>query len=261
MEHVVIGLIDERSDPAAIGWAIERATARDVRISLVTALDSTASNPVSQRDFLAATADRIRDAVPGTAVDVALADTRLLAALIEQSESADLMVVGFHPEPALRDGSVPSVPISLAARSQSPTVLVPDDRGPQDGPVVVGVETAEPSAAVTFAGREAVSAGRDLRIVHTWESWKALDARTEHKEHGEVLRATAERLHAEFPDIHLDVVLEEAVAHDGAIGNSRDARLVVLGTHGIGLESGVVLGAIHQEMMIRGRIPLCIVSL
>jgi hypothetical protein len=37
--------------------------------------------------------------------------------------------------------------------------------------------------------------------------------------------------------------------------------LVVLGTHRLGRKTGVVLGAIHQEVMIHGGVPLCTVPL
>jgi nucleotide-binding universal stress UspA family protein len=258
MDHLVIGLIAEGSDRIAVDWGIARAQTRPTRIRLISGLDSTASNPTAAKAFLADTAKRIQDAAPGTEVETVLADRAMLAELIEQSSGADLVVVPSHPDPAIRDGRSPSLPISLAARADCPVVIVPDDWQPSDGPVVIGVEAGgEQSAAVDFAAREAGESGRELRLVHSWESWKTLDARADQVIHGDVLKVTAEHLRSAFPALRLRAVLEEATAHDGVIANSRDAHLIVLGTHRIGRETGVVLGVIHQEVMIRGGVPLC----
>lgn len=261
MEDVVVGLIEEGSDRFAVDWGIERARTLPAHLRLVTPLDPNASNPEAQKRFLAETADRIRQLAPGTEVETELADGAILHRLLELSESADLVVVASHPDPVIRDGHVPSLPVSLAARARCPVVVVPDDLQMQDGPIVVGVEGADPSAAVDFAAREAVRTGAVLRLVHTWESWKTLDARAEHIAAGDVLKSTAERVRAGYPTIRLEAALEEVVAHEGVIAHSRDARLIVLGTHGLGRETGVVLGAIHLEVMIRGGVPLCSVPL
>lgn len=262
MEQVVLGVDDETTARAAVMWIMERAQRGDLRLRLVAELDDGGSNPGWAKQTLADAVRSIEDAAVGIEVDFVIADRPLLHELLEHGETADLLVVGSHPDPAIRDGQTPSLPISLAARAQCPVVIVPDDWTTQNGPVVVGVESGGDGHAVAaFAAREAVAAHRELRVVHTWESWKTLDSRAEHIEHGEVVRATAEQLHAEFPNLRLAVVLKEAVAHDGIIANSRDAGLIVLGTHGIGRETGVVLGTIHQEVMIRGSIPLITVPL
>jgi nucleotide-binding universal stress UspA family protein len=260
MEDIVIGVDDEATARTAVMWIINRAQRGPVRLRLVAELDDGGSNPGTAKQTLTRAVQNISSAAPGSEVDYVLADRPLLHELLERSESADMLVVGSHPDPDIRDGHLPSLPVSLAARSHCPVVIVPEDWSAQDGPVVLGVEAGgERSAAVDVAAREAIASGSELRLVHTWESWQTLDTRTEHIQHGEVVRATAERIHADFPAVHLSVVLEEAIAHEGVIANSRDASLIVLGTHGIGRETGVVLGAIHQEVMISGRVALCTV--
>jgi nucleotide-binding universal stress UspA family protein len=260
MEHVVIGLIDERSDRFGIDWAIARARTTPTHVRLVTSLDPNGSNPEGQKRFLFEASEQVRREAPGTEVETQLADAPTLHQLLELSESADLVVVASRPDPVIRDGRVPYLPVSLAARSRCPVVIVPDDVQPQEGPIVVGVQHPEPSAAVAFAAQEAMRTGRMLRLVHTWKT-TSLDPRADHVRAGEVLRATAERVRAEHRGIRMEVALEELSAHDGVISRSRDASLVVLGTHGIGRETGVVLGVIHLEVMIRGGVPLCVVPL
>lgn len=261
MEHVVIGLDDEVSD-RGIDWVIRRATVMAVQLRLVMALDVDGSDPAATTDVLAATARRVQLGAPGTLVETVVTHRPLLHELIEQSGSAELLVVGSHPDPGIREVRSASFPVSLGARSQCPLVIVPDDWTPLGGPVVVGVD-GEPSTleAATFAATEAASAGRGLRIVHTWEAWKALDRRTDRAFHAGAIMDVAHSIRTEFPSVPLSGELAEAVAHDGVISNSRDAHLIVLGTHRLGRETGLVLGAIHQEVMIRGRIPLAVVPL
>ena len=98
-------------------------------------------------------------------------------------------------------------------------------------------------------------------IVHTWEPWATPNARAEQFVHEGIIESAVNRIRADFPSLSVRGVLKEAVAHDGIIANAGDAHLIVLGTYRLGRESGVVLGAIHQELMIHGRVALCIVPL
>jgi nucleotide-binding universal stress UspA family protein len=257
-----VGLDDEDLAGASVGWVIERARSKPVRIRLVIALDALASNPQASQDMLGSAASRIDDAVPGTAVDTDLVDGAILHELLERSEAADLLVIGSHPDPGIRESRTESFPVSLAARSRCAVVIVPDDWSTRDGPIVVGVD-AEGSSdeAALFAAREAVEADRELEIVHTWEPWAAPRTRTVQVEHGLILKETVERVRAAFPSARVRGVLREGEAHEGIIASARTASLVVLGTHGLGKETGVVLGVIHQEIMILGGVPLCIVPL
>jgi len=262
MENVVVGLEDDAAGDTAVGWVIERARSKPLRIRLVTALGWSGTDPQAPHETLAAAALRIQDAVPQSTVETVLADGPRLQELIEQSSDADLLVIGSRPDAGIRESRTESFPVSLAARSHCVVVVVPKDWEPRDGAVVVGIDDAGASdEAALFAAREAVEADRELVMVHTWEPWAAADTRAAQIEHEGVLDATIDRIREAFPAVRARGVLTEAVAHGGVLANSRDAHLVVLGTYRIGRESGVVLGTIHQEVMIRGGVALCIVPL
>ena len=262
MEHVVIGLNDEVTARAGVTWAIERARTKTLHLLLVAELDTAGSNPGKAKQRLTKASLQIKALVPSAAVEFLLADRPLLPELLERSETADLIVVGSHADPGIREIRTPSFPVSLGARAKCPVVIVPYDWEVRSGPIVVGVEAEGASdAAVAAAAREAIESGRELRIVHTWEPWMTLATRSEQLAHDGIIAQVTQRVRIEFPAARIVTVLAEAVAHEGIIANSRDANLIVLGSHGIGRESGVVLGAIHQEVMIRGSIPLCVVPL
>ena len=262
MEQVVIGITDDQPGSTAIEWAIERVRSRPIHFRLVCAVDVSASSLDPLKTLLAETAHRIQLVAPETQVDTALIDRPLLHELLDRSEAADLLVIGSHPDPGIREGRTPSFPVSLAARSQCPVVVVPDDWQPRGGPIVVGVDAVDGwREAGVFAAQEAAAAGRDLVIVHTWEPWGLQNTRATQFEHESMLEGIVAQARAQFPSVSVQGVLHEAVAHEGVIASSQNASLIVLGTHRLGRESGLVLGAIHQEIMIRGGTPLCIVPL
>jgi nucleotide-binding universal stress UspA family protein len=262
MEHVVVGLEDDAASRVAVEWVIERARVTPLHVKLVTATGWASTDQQAPGAMLAGVAHRFEEAVPHTTVETELADGPKLHELIEESADADLVIIGSHPDPRIRDSRTESFPVSLAARSHCPVVVVPDDWQPTDGAIVVGIDDARRSQeAVLFAAREAIESGRELQILHAWEPWAMPDTRASQIEHQGVLDETVERVRAAFPTARVGGALAEGVAHDGIIANSRNATLLVLGTYRLGRASGVVLGKIHQEVMLRGTVPLCIVPL
>lgn len=262
MENVVLGFEDDAVSRSAIDWVIERARSKPLNIRLVTALGWNVADEQAPGVMLAGVSHRIQDAAPQSTVETVLADGPKLHELIEESVDADLLVIGSHPDPRIRESRTESFPVSLAARSHCAVVVVPDDWEGKDGAIVVGIDTGGTSdGAAMFAAREAVETGRELEILHTWEPWSAPNTRATQIEHQGILDDTVERVRAAYPTVRVGGALAEGVAHEGIIANSRNASLVVLGTYRLGRESGVVLGAIHQEVMLRGVVPLCIVPL
>ena len=262
MDNVVVGLEDDPAGQIAVEWVIERARSTPLRIRLVAVLDALASNPLAGQDLLGSAARRIQQQAPESVVETMLADRPRFNEFIDQSRSADLMVIGTEPDPRIQESRVESFPVSLAARSDYPVVVVPTDWKGRGGAIVVGVESeADSDEAALFAAREAVTSGRELVIVHTWEPWAARRTRSAHILHAAILEGTVGRVRTAFPAVQARGVLVEAVAHEGIIANSLGASLIVLGTHRLGKATGVVLGRIHKEVMQRGGVPLCSVPL
>ncbi len=261
MEQVVVGVEDDVASDAAIGWVIERARSKPLHIRLITAVGWTAVDRQAPGELLAGVSHRIQEAAPGSTIELEVADGPKLHELIEQSIDSDLVVIGAHPDVRIRESRTESFPVSLAARSSCPVVVIPDDWERTDGAIVVGIDAGGSGEAAVFAAREALQTGRSLQILHTWEPWAAPDTRAAQLEHQAILDDTIERVRAVYPAVHVSGELAEGVAHDGTIANSRSASLLVLGTYRLGRESGVVLGTIHQEVMLRGVVPLCIVPL
>lgn len=262
MENITVGLDDEDASQTAVDWVVDRARASRVRVRLVTAFDMLASNPMAAQQLLALTGRRILTAAPGTIVETVLADRSIMEELVEQSASADLLVIGSHPHHRIRSALTGSFPVGLAARSHCAIVIIPDDWTPQNGAIAVGVAADHSSdAAALFAAKEAVDQNRELEVIHAWEPWKAPRTRRMHVEHAGVLVSAIDRITAAFPTVRVRGVLVEADASDGIVTSTRTAHLVVLGTHRLGAVTGLLLGSTGQRVMHRAGVALCIVPL
>jgi nucleotide-binding universal stress UspA family protein len=262
MENITVGLDDEDASQTAVDWVIDRARSKPVRIRLVTAFDMLASNPMAAQQQLARTRRRILDAVSAVVVETVLADRSIMEELIEQSASADLLVIGSHPHHRIRSALTGSFPVGLAARSRCAIVIVPDDWTGQDGAIVVGVAADHSSdAAAMFAAREAVDQNRELEVLHAWEPWKSPRVGRAKIERARILEAAIDRVREAFPAVRARGILVEADPSDAVVRGSRAAHLVVLGTHRLGAVTGLLLGATGQHVMHRAGVALCIVPL
>ena len=262
MENITVGLDDEDASQTAVDWVIDRARTKRLRVRLVTAFDMLASNPMAAQQLLALTRRRILDAASGTVVETVLADRSIMEELIEQSASADLLVIGSHPHHRIRSALTGSFPVGLAARSHCAIVIIPDDWTDQNGAIVVGVAADHSSdAAAMFAAAEAVEQNRVLEVVHAWEPWKApWTGRTKIDRAG-ILEAAIDRITAVHPSVQARGILVEADPSDGIVTSTRTAHLVVLGTHRLGAVTGLLLGSTGQRVMHRAGVALCIVPL
>lgn len=259
MENITVGLDDEDSIQTAVEWVIDRARTKRIRVRLVTAFDILASNP---QQLLALTARRILGAATGTIVETVLSVRSIMEELIEQSASADLLVIGSHPHQRLRTALTGSFPVGLAARSHCAVVIVPDDWTARNGAIVVGVAADHSSdAAAMFAAREAVEQNRELEIVHSWEPWIAPHTQRAKFERAGILESAVDRVRAEYPGVRARGVLVEADPSHGIVVSTRKAHLVVLGTHRIGAVTGLLLGATGLRVMQHAGVALCVVPL
>ncbi len=270
MERIVVGIDAEPASSLAVDWVIRRARHAPVAVTLVTAFDSLADDPMVVRDRLISLADRIRTADPEGQVDIELANASIHRALEERSESANLLVIGSHRTRPIRSALAGAVPSLIAAQAHCPTVIVPDDWKPQDGEIVVGVGTdATSDPALIFGALEAQRRSSALRLVHAWHiapgtaiaagALLAPPIEGEHEAHREVLHSAGLRLRAGYPDARIAEHLVQDRTADGLLAESRKAELIVIGTHHHEPAAGLLLGATGAQLLRRSQVPVCIV--
>lgn len=271
MERIIVGIDTEAASQVAVDWVIRRAHQRPVTIRLVKAFDMLIDEPLRDEDLLASTKRRIEEAVPGASVATVLIDGSIMEALVGQSASADLAVLGYHRRHPLLSTLSGALPGRFAARSHCATVIVPEDWDARDGSIVLGIGDDEMADTATeFALREAQHPRRDLDIIHAWQlptpSWDAVGALIAsaddlHDAHRDILAGVATRAREAHPGLEIRDTLAEGPAATALLLAARDAELIVLGTHRRGPLSGLLLGSTAVDLLPRSAVPVCIVPL
>ena len=136
-KHLIVGIDGSPESEAAMGWALEEATRRDLEVELVYALAvpvvSDAYGMVMTRpdiDELTDYSQKLLDAAlasaqsvaPHLAVSARLASGPPAAVLIEASKHAEGLVVGTRGLGAISGKLLGSVSVRLAGKSVSPGV-------------------------------------------------------------------------------------------------------------------------------------------
>jgi nucleotide-binding universal stress UspA family protein len=279
---VVAGVDGSQPALRAVRWAAREAQRRRVPLLIVRAFAALVpqltgrvivSGPVMRDalrelagEQLAAAATAAADEAPGLVIEQHIAADDPVPHLVEQSRSAQLVVIGDRGHGGVHGLLAGSVAVGLAARGACPVVVV---RGTDrtEGAVVVGVDGSPVSeAALEFAFEAAALRQAPLRAVHVWSD-TFLDPRmtlvapwdTVEQEHQVLL---AERL-AGWAEKYPDVAVQRAVERDHParvlVEESARAQLLVVGSHGRGNVAGRLLGSVSHAAVHRADCPVAIV--
>jgi nucleotide-binding universal stress UspA family protein len=270
-ERIAVGVDSEAPSLVGAKWAAHRAAARGSSIELITAIDGLANDPLDVADRLAAVKAVVLEIAPDIDVTTLEVEGSIRNVLLQRSQLADLLVLGFHRSRPIRSALAGSVSLGVSAESGCPTVVVPDDwdeGAARDSAVVVGLEADGSSdAAIEFAANE-VGDGRDLHLVHAWRlplaSVDALEALVVERPqdiawHREVLSQAGDRVREDFPEVVVREQLTESFPARALVEAARHASLVVVGTHGRGQLGTLVLGSTARDVMYNSTTPVCVV--
>lgn len=226
---IVVGIDGSAAATEAACWAAREAAVRGVPLRLVTALnDGDGADQQLERQY-AETCLREASAAVGRVEDTVSIDTAILggnasAALIEQSRTADMVVVGSVGIGRIARAVLGSTASDVAVGSQCPVAVI-RHRGTSDGPaltwIAVGVGARTDDAVIETAAREARLRGAALLAVGVWDSdfgdtpYDELDRRmTEWQQR--------------FPELHLYTVATRADLDGYLAEHPDDAGLAVL---------------------------------
>jgi nucleotide-binding universal stress UspA family protein len=211
--------------------------------------------------------------------EAALADGGGASALVEQSHTASLVVVGSRGVGGFHLLSIGSVASQVAMHAYGPVIVVrppvavdaPPGEVVRGGPVVVGIDGSEPSAeALRFAADEADSRGTALVALYAW--WllprRNLGPVTPSHYDPDQAREEAERMLAEavsgWSQQYPDLRIERRTCHDinpaaALIDVSRTAGLVVVGCRGRGGFASLLLGSVGRSLVDHADCPVAVV--
>ncbi|WP_030684401.1 universal stress protein [Streptomyces sp. NRRL B-1347] len=129
-------------------------------------------------------------------------------------------------------------------------------------PVMVGVDASQESrAAAVWAAREAERRGVPLRLLHVW-AWSPPGAPGNASRPllaGRVLREAEAHVRAVCPGVPLVAEQAEGPASRALLGAAGEADVLVLGSRGLSVLTGFVLGSVAQAVVARAACPVVLI--
>lgn len=282
---IVVGVDGSAASNVAVSWAARDAALRHVRLTLVHVVNPmVAAWPqvplpggvaVWQEnegrkileDALKVAEEAVEDGRP---VDIGreIMFAPAVPTLVDLSREAEMMVVGSEGRGAVARGLLGSVSSSMVRRAHCPVAVIHDEDPlmdhPEQAPVLVGIDGSPVSELATaIAFDEASRRGVGLTALHTWSDVEVfelpgldLPAVISAAE-----RSLAERLagwQERYPDVTVRrLVVADRPAHQ-LIDQSESHQLVVVGSHGRGGFTGMLLGSVSNAVLHSVRMPVIV---
>ena len=263
---VVVGVDGSDSALGAARWAADFAGRHALPLVLVHASPRLDWSSGDAAGVLGSAETAVRSEHPELEMRTAEAEGSVAAVLAEASQTARLLAVGTG-----------SHAIRIVHRAQCPVVVWRAPVAKRTGkplPVVVGVDesdasTRAPAEAFDIAAR----LHAPLTIAHMWEigaavgmgdlggqgnmDWQLLDhLQSRQRQQMDELVAPFAR---EYRNAHVTKVFQDLSPAKGLTDLSREAQLVVVGSHGRGRLADAILGSVSQNLIHHAECPVLVV--
>jgi len=211
---------------------------------------------------------------PGLEITTAAREWSPVTALTQESQHAELVVLGSRGLGGFTGLLVGSTAVSVVAHAHCPIVVVrgrtPHDPPPATGPVLVGADGSPDSdAALAFACEEARLRGTGLVAVHTWSDVLADGMLRPHPlEENPAEIAVAERAklaeqvvgwQLKYPDLAIEFEVTRGRPVRTLLERGEHAQLIVVGSRGRGGFTGMLLGSTSQALIAHSPCPVAVV--
>lgn len=281
---VVVGVDGSPASRVAVDWAARDADMRDLTLTVVHVIPiepmaawiDLPTNPEfwdmrnrRAESVVAEALGWVEDAITSTpriAVKHCRLSSALVPTLIDMSRDADTIVVGCRGFGGVEGLLLGSVSTALVHHAHCPVAVIHDEPpipDPSDAPVVVGVDGSPASdRALSIAFDEASRRGVDLTAVHVWSDhtddfvdgyWANLEDWAQ-ETLAERLAGWAER----YPDVTVHRVLEKDRPARRLLDHAEKAQLLVVGSHGRGGFSRMMLGSVSTAVVHGARGPVIV---
>ncbi|WP_021592363.1 MULTISPECIES: universal stress protein [Actinomadura] len=276
---VVVGYDGSTGGEQALAWAADEARTRGLALTVLHVWDVYVGGPVAMpvvdlralaEETLNTGVEHVRKAAPELSVRGVLARGQAAARLIEAGDGADLIVLGPRGLGGFVGLVLGSVGAQVAAHAPCPVVIVrgepvpPPEQG--DGRVVVGVDGSPASReALAMAFTEADAHGWDVRAVVAWEEVPVREIpplvdeagmRDAARAHLARLMIPARELH---PEVKVQIDIVPGPPRDVLMNAADEARLLVVGSRGLGGFRGLLLGSVSHALVHHAPCPVAVV--
>ncbi|WP_333618596.1 universal stress protein [Dietzia sp.] len=286
---VVVGVDGSDVSKAAVAYAAKTAAGRGIGLHIVmaysapTAMFSEGMVPPHQlvEHFEKEAEPVVQDAMkiaretePELKITGAVAEGNPAQLLIEYSREAKIVVLGTRGLGALKGVVLGSVSAHVATNAFCPVIVTKADTADNvhsDGPVVVGVDGSDNSVRATeWAFSEAKARGAHLLAVHTWIDPEVQAAaagiilseddlkRLSDEQRG-MLEDALGNIKERYPEVEVDTLVTEDRATRILVEKSKEAQLVVVGSHGRGTFTGMLLGSTSRSLLQASYAPVMVV--
>ena len=275
---IVVGIDGSTQSQQAMEWAFEEARRTGAPLHLLhAASDSTYGGHVDElfRDVLIEDAKELvaaaKDKVPDDLADRCLVEWVLgppVEVLVHAAEDARMVVVGSHGRGAVGAAALGAVGRHVARHASGPVVVVHTTSAPGSR-VVLGLDPATAEPAMKSAFEEAAARELPLTVVHAWKlppltgpglgipmAGVEIDdiERGERGTVDELVRTWAEK----YPGVDVEVQIVRGDARKILVEASDNSELVVVGAHGRGWFSGLLLGSTSAAVSAHALSPVLI---
>lgn len=282
---VIVGVDDSPPSRVAVDWAARDAARRGVPLKLVLVLQPPmvmafpdVPVPPQYLQWQEGEGSKLLEKSLATAQEAAgdpqlqvtteMVSGPVVPVLADLSTGAEMIVVGCHGRGALARTLLGSVSTGLVHHAHCPVAIIHDEDPlmphPSQAPVVVGVDGSPASEhALEIAFEQASFRGVDVVAVHAWSDtgvfefpgvdWSTMQAMGE-----ETLSERLSGWQERYPDVPVRrVVAADKPAHQ-LLEQAESAQLLVVGSHGRGGFSGMLLGSVSTAVVHGARMPVIV---
>ncbi|MFH5210037.1 universal stress protein [Antrihabitans sp. NCIMB 15449] len=278
---IIVGVDGSPSSNEAVRWAAQEATRQHAPLLLVLA-DVIPLGYLPGNGFYQTEIDK--QAMAGRAT---LAEAKLLAegtassvdvqtefvtgsaiqTLLDRSKDARMLAVGSRGLGAFRSSLLGSVSTALAMHAHCPVAVIRDARvgaTPDAGSVVVGIDGSATSVhAIGIAFDQASKRGVELVAVHAWMdtsqfALEGVDGQSAEDTEAAVFSESLAGWHDQYPDVGVRRVLVKDRPVRQLLEESATAQVLVVGSHGRGGFTGMLLGSTSRALLHTAECPIIV---
>ncbi len=275
-QRVIVAYDGSADADRGLDWAVEHARARNLPLEVIASAGDLQYLPERTADQ----ADQLVESWLGTAAarleesgfadwTTAVTKARIVPALLEESASASMVVLGAQGHGVLGGMLLGSVSQHLTRHASCPVVVVRGQHTAGSKRVVVGVDGSEAGLdALAFGFEHAADIGGTVVAVHggsaaamtgPWDVDVAPGVAEQMDAAQRLLAEAVAGLREQHPDVPLELQAMPVPAVRALTDVSLTAALVVVGTRGRGGFTGLLLGSVSSGVVQHAHCTVAVV--